>query len=214
MTLVLLLGVPLVAAIFFGPRLLEGLAKERRLRAWETQLLPAVVQLGEGLAAGRSFEEAVTVVGRTGRTMVAGEFARMSDELRQGAKVEAVLAVFRERAACEDADFLAAAVLLQHRSGGALAPLLQGIADTLRERSRLRDLVRSLTAQGRLSAQLLALLPVAIGVFMWVMVPTYVSKLWSVAEPGSPLNALPLLACMAAEVLGYLWIRHLTELEC
>jgi tight adherence protein B len=190
------------------------LREEKRLRAWETQLLPTVVQLGEGLAAGRSFEEAVTVVGRTGRTMVAGEFALMSEQLREGANLETALASFRKRAACEDVDFLTAAVLLQHRSGGTLAPLLHGISETLRERARLRDLVRTLTAQGRYSAQLLALLPVALGFFMWVMVPTYVSKLWSLADPGSPLNALPLLACMAAEVAGYLWIRHLTELEC
>ncbi|MBI3894109.1 MAG: type II secretion system F family protein [Candidatus Wallbacteria bacterium] len=184
-----------------------------RARLFESQLLPTVVQLSEALAAGRSFQDALAVVARTGRPPMARELARTVDDLEHGVPLESAMRAFRDRVDSEDVAFFVAGVMLQRQAGGSLAELLDGIAQTLRQRFALRDLVRSLSAQGRLSGLLLSLLPVGIGMYMYWLVPNHISKLWTFAEPGSFRNCLPLLLCFLSEAIGFLWIRKLATIE-
>lgn len=185
----------------------------RRRTQLEAQLLPAVVQLSEALTAGKSLQDAMAVAARTGRPPLSREFARVVDDLEHGVAFEEAMRGLRTRADNEEVAFFAAAVLLQRQAGGALAETLENIAATLRERFRLRDLVRSLTAQGRLSGLLLGGLPVFLLVYMLWIVPGHVSKLWTFAAPGSLVNGLPIAICVVAEIVGFLWIRKIVTID-
>src|SRR5438552_3005695 len=129
--------------------------EERRRHAIESQLLSIVVQLSEAVASGRSLQDAIAVTARGARPPLGPDLARLADDLQHGVALEHALREFRDRVGHEDVAFLVAAVTLQRQAGGSLAELLDGIALVLRERLRLRDLTRSLTAQGRLSGTIL-----------------------------------------------------------
>ncbi|MBI4869501.1 MAG: type II secretion system F family protein [Candidatus Wallbacteria bacterium] len=196
-----------------GPFVLLARQAQARVRLFELQLLPTVVQLSEAVAAGRSLQDALAVVAQTGRPPMSRELARVVDAVEHGVPFEAALRELRERVENEDIAFFVAAVLLQRQAGGSLAQVFDGIAQTLRQRFALRDLVRSLTAQGRLSGMLLSLLPVGLGLYMYWLVPGHISKLWTFAEPGSFTNCLPLLLCAAAQAIGFLWIHKLATID-
>ncbi|MBI4871995.1 MAG: type II secretion system F family protein [Candidatus Riflebacteria bacterium] len=212
-TLAFLLGAAVALAVV-GPPIVHSWMESRRRLAWETGLLAVVQQLAGAATAGRSLAEAFVAAQGAASGEVRDEVARLAGALGQGQDLEPALTAFRDRAVCEDVDFLVAAVLLQHRAGGSLGPLLEGIVETLSERARLRGLARSLTAQGRLSAKILLALPLFLGCFIWFTAPHYVSRLWTFAGPGSPLNLLPVGVCVLGLAGGYLWIRKLTEIDC
>ena len=87
------------------------------------------------------------------------------------------------------------AIRIQREVGGNLAELLLTVADTMTQRERLRRDVATLTAEGRVSAVVLGLLPPGLGVVMWVMNPEYISALFS---PGLGYTLLGLAAVLHA----------------
>lgn len=180
----------------------------------ETGLLPAVVQLAEALRSGLSIEPAMEAVGKSRRGRISEEFGRVVAEVNKGRDLEHVLPEMKTRLDHEDVDYLVAGILITRRAGGSLATILDGISDTLRERARLRGLIRSLTSQGRLTAYVLTAIPCLIGLMMFWKAPATTSKLWTWAGEGfNPLNALPLLYCVVSIIAGYLWIKKIMTID-
>ncbi len=184
-----------------------------RRRRFEEQLLPTIVQLSEAVGSGRSLTGALVTVASSARPPMSRELKRVVDDLSHDVPLETALRDMRDRVRSDDVAFFAAAVVLQRESGGSLAEVLDRIAETLRERFRLRDLVRSLTAQGRLTGTILGMLPVGIGIYMYWMVPDHIQRLWTFAGEGSLLNYLPLTLALVAELVGFLWIRKIVTID-
>jgi len=75
------------------------------------------------------------------------------------------------------------AVNIQREVGGNLAEVLDTISFTIRERVRIKGEIRTLTAQGRISAWIISLLPIALGLLLFSINPDYVSELWVKEDP-------------------------------
>ncbi len=134
-----------------------------------------------GLSAGLSLPQAVDTVVREGQEPMAGELRRALAEHRLGVGVEDALDGVAERMVSEDFRWVVMAIRVQREVGGNLGEILTTVADTLREREYLRRQVRTLSAEGRLSAWILGLLPVAMFCYLLVGNPSFVRPLYTQA---------------------------------
>lgn len=107
-----------------------------------------------------------------------------------------------------DVQFFVSAVLLQKRTGGNLAELLDKLANLIRERFKMRARIRAVSAQGLMSGRVLAAIPMAVGLIMFLMNPQY--ALFFVTDPsGHQLIA----AALGLQLIGYLIIRKIVRIE-
>ncbi|HEY6760806.1 MAG TPA: type II secretion system F family protein [Baekduia sp.] len=158
-----MLGVLLAAA---GPAAVGPVlhARQRRWRRALADGVPAVARaLADALAGGHSIRGALEDVGRSGAVPgPAGvELRTLAERLALGAPTDQALEELRDRAADPAWDTLVAAILLQRDAGGDLATLLRSVADSREHARRVEADARSLTAQARATARLVAGLPLA-----------------------------------------------------
>jgi tight adherence protein B len=113
-----------------------------------------------------------------------------------------------ERIPLTDLRYLIIAVLIQRESGGNLAEILGNISQIIRGRLKLVAQVRVLSAEGRMSAWILGLLPFGIGFVLLLVSPEYVSLLWT-----EPVGLKLLGAAAAMLVMGVLWMRKVIHIH-
>lgn len=179
-----LLHQPFVAgALCGGGAALLPLAWVRRRRAkrlakLEQQLPDALDLLGRALRAGHAFGAGLQMIGDEMAEPIAGEFRMVHDEVSFGVSLEQALANLSLRAPVTDLRYFVVAVLIQRESGGNLTEVLANLSGLIRQRLKLLRHVRVLSAEGRMSAWLLSLLPFAIGGLMNVFNPEFMAPLW------------------------------------
>ena len=113
-----------------------------------------------GLRAGHPVSSAMAMVRSDLPDPAASEFGRALDEMTYGLELREALGLMAARLDVPDLRFVVASINLQHETGGNLAELLQGLAELMRARVRVARKVRSTTAEARLSARFLAVMPV------------------------------------------------------
>lgn len=216
------LGVILLLVSFSKPWLaLIGLAagavapplflssKQRRRQAAFLAQLPDTLQLMAGsLAAGYSLAQSVDAIVREASEPIAGEFNKALIETRLGVPVEDALETVGARMGSQDFGWVVMAIRIQREVGGNLAELLTIVAGTLRERERLRRLVRTLSAEGRLSAVILSALPPLLLLYLLVIRPTYIKPMFH-AFAGLVMLGVGVVLM----VIGGLWLRKVVNVE-
>ncbi|MBU6194758.1 MAG: type II secretion system F family protein, partial [Burkholderiales bacterium] len=113
-----------------------------------------------------------------------------------------------QRIPVDEVRFFVMAVKLQRQTGGQLAEVLGNIAHLLRQRQQLVDRVRVLTAEGRLSAQVLSALPPVTAAALWLVRPEFIALLWT-----DPMGLQMLQASAVLMVLGCLWLWRMTRIH-
>ena len=113
-----------------------------------------------------------------------------------------------ERVGSGDFKWAVLAVNIQRELGGNLAEILDNVADTLRERAQMRRQVRVLTAEGRLSAWVLTLMPIAIAGYMFAVNPEYISLLFT-----TKMGLVMLIGAGLLLVAGVLWMRKIVDID-
>lgn len=200
-----LLGLVLGA---IGPWLYLGYAETRRTSAFLTQL-PDTLQLISGsLSAGYSVAQAIDTVVREGQQPITGEFNRALVETRLGVPLEDALDGVAARMQSKDFAWVVMAYRIQRDVGGNLAELLATLAETMRERDRLRRQVRALSAEGRLSAWILGLLPLVFAIYLGSVRPEYLRPLFT-----DPVGLLLLSSGVVLLIIGALWMRKAVKVE-
>jgi len=184
-------------------------SRQSRRRAAFYEQLPDTLQLVAGsLSAGYSMPQAVDAVVREGNQPMAGELYRALAETRLGVPLEDALDSVADRMRSRDFHWVVMAVRIQREVGGNLAEVLGTVAATLRERERLRREVRVLSAEGRLSAVVISLLPVIFIVIAVIARPQYLRPLYTTA-----LGGLMLITASVLFVIGVIWLRQVTKVE-
>jgi tight adherence protein B len=100
------------------------------------------------------------------------------------------------------------AVLVQREVGGNLSEILDNITTTIRDRFRIRRQLRTYTAQGRLSGMVVAAMPIAVGLIIFLMNPDYIRILFE-----HPMGKTLLTFGVTMQILGFLWIRKVVNIE-
>ena len=165
------------------------IAKARaRYRAGFTNGLPEALDVfARGLRAGRPIADSLSIVvenaaqdgAAKASDPIIREFTRCRNELRLGTSLATSLDRLSQRLPTPDVSFFAVATALQAETGGNLIETMENLAAQLRERRKLRRKARALSSEARASAAVLAALPLAVGLLLLVLNPTYLAPLWS-----------------------------------
>jgi tight adherence protein B len=199
----------LLAAItpFIGIVYLKNRAR-KRLIALETQL-PAVLQMLAGsLDSGSSLLLALELAGEEGDPPLATELNRVVAETRVGRPLLESLEAMAERIGSKDISWTVEAIRIQHQTGGKLADTLRILAEFMRARIEVRGEVRALSAEARISGQVLTGMPIAIGAFLFFFRRGYLDPLIS-----TPFGWVMLGAAATGMILGTLWMRRMIQVE-
>jgi Flp pilus assembly protein TadB len=180
-----------------------------RRRAAFGEQLPDVLQLIAGsLQSGFSLPQGVDAVVREGTQPSTGEFSRALAEARLGADLEDALNRVADRMNSTDLRWTVMAIRIQREVGGNLAEVLRTTVGTMRERAFLRRQVSSLSAEGRLSAYILIVLPVLVGGWFFYSDSSYMRPLYTTLA-----GLVMLVGSAALIVVGALWMRKLIKIE-
>jgi tight adherence protein B len=190
------------------PTILLRSALSKRADRLREQLPDVLTIMASSLRAGHSFLQSLDTVAKEITAPAAGEFQRVVAEIRLGRPAEDALESLAERVGSADFKWAVLAVNIQREVGGNLAEILDTVADTLRERAMLRRQIKVLTAEGRLSAWVLGLLPFAIALYMYAVNPKYIGVLFD-----SIYGIIMIIVAVVLLVLGILWMKKIVDID-
>ena len=209
-----MLGVPLLPgagllALAAGlPWLVLMRTRGARLRKLEEQLPEAADFLSRALRAGHSFANVMQMVGEEMPDPIASEFKFAYEEINYGVPMNEALHNLAQRVPLTDLRYLVIAVLIQRESGGNLAEVFGNISRLIRARLKLLAQVRVMSAEGRMSAWVLCLLPLGVMGLMTLSNPAYVRVLWT-----DPVGIKLMWYAFAVATAGVLWMRKLIRIR-
>lgn len=172
-----------VAAFLF----LLNRAGKRKAKMTE-QLPDAVDMIVRSLKAGHPIRAALGLVANDVADPLGTEIGIAVDEMTFGLELEEALENLRQRVNIPDLDYMVVAINIHSRSGGNLAEILSNLSSVIRDRYRLFKKVRALSAEGRLSAYVIASVPFVIGLILGLNVPNYYQD--AARHPSFPMIAL------------------------
>lgn len=183
-------------------------ATYRRTNAIEQQLPEALDLMGRAMLAGHAFPSALKMVGDEMPEPVAGEFHIVFDEINYGISVQDALNNLATRVPSTDIGYFVISVLIQRETGGNLAELLGNLSMLIRERLKLLGTVRVLSAEGRLSAQILTVLPFALALIVNILNPKFMSLLWT-----DPMGIKMVGIALVMVLLGIYWMWRVIKIR-
>jgi tight adherence protein B len=163
----------------FLSRSFFGWVAGRRRGKLLQQFPDALAMIVRSVGVGIPVVVAMRSVGNDASEPTRGEFARLIEQLSIGVTLEDALFAMAHRSNLAEYRFFAAALTLQAQTGGSLGATLEGLADVIRKRLALKARGHALASEARASATVLAILPLALGLMLWVMNPQYISVLFT-----------------------------------
>ena len=182
--------------------------KTSRLRRFEELFPESLEFVARSMRAGHAFSVSLEMIHREFQEPLSGEFRRTFEEHNLGLPLELALQKLAVRVPSLDVHFFVSAVLLQKRTGGNLAEILDKLAYIIRERFKLRGRIRAISAHGRMTGLALTLIPVGVGALMFVVNPDYV-RFFFLDEVGNYM----LGAAVALQLIGYGIIQKIVSIE-
>jgi tight adherence protein B len=194
----------LIAALIAGalPFLKLKSDRQKRLELFEEQLPEALDMMSRALRAGYPFNEAMHYIAQEMQDPIAKEFRITFEEINYGRDVRQAFNYMLMRVPSTNLIAATTAILIQRETGGNLAELLDKIADILRKRFRFQRRVKTITAENRMSAWVLSLLPFAVFLAIALRSPEYVKPLFD-TDMGNTILGIGLVL----QVIGSLWVR-------
>ena len=182
--------------------------RKARLRRFEELFPESLEFVARSMRAGHAFSVSLEMIHREFQEPLSGEFRRTFEEHNLGLPLEVALEKLAVRVPSLDVHFFVSAVLLQKRTGGNLAEILDKLAYIIRERFKLRGRIRAISAHGRMTGLALTLIPVGVGVIMFYVNPDYV-RFFFKDETGNYMLA----AAIALQLVGYAIIQKIVKIE-
>ncbi len=197
----------LAGLVFLPPTFLNHKAR-RRQAAFVSQLPDTLQLLSGSLRAGYSLMQGVEAVSQEVEDPMGRELRRVMVEARLGRPLETALDDAATRMASPDFEWAVMAIRIQREVGGNLAELLMIVSETMLQRERLRRDVKALTAEGRISAIVLALLAPILGVAMYIINPDYMRTLFD-----TTVGQLLILGGIVLALVGFFWMNKVIKIE-
>jgi len=182
--------------------------RRQRFDKFLADLPEALDLICRGLSAGHGFSEAMNMVAREMADPIAMEFRRAHEEHNLGLSSKLALENLAQRVPLLDLRLCVTAIQIQRETGGNLAEILEKVSNTVRERFRIMEELRTLTTQSRMSAWVLCLLPILIAVVMAFANPEYMSVLWR-----DPRGHKMIAVALGMQVIGMLIVRKIMRIR-
>ncbi|MDT8380429.1 MAG: type II secretion system F family protein [Desulfotignum sp.] len=199
-------GVGFIA--FFLPYLYLVHLKNRRAKKFQSQLHEALDLIARALRAGHSFTSALQVASDEFDDPLGTEFEETIDEINFGVSVPNALKNLLTRVDCKELRFFVMSVLIQRETGGNLSALIESLAHIVRERFRFEGNVRTLSAEGRLSAVILIMIPFLVGLFLFATSPGFIRPLID-----EPIGRILIGAAAVGIIFGSLVMKKMVAIE-
>lgn len=196
------------AAGFLLPQLVLRFLAAHRAKKFERVLPDVLTLVATSLRSGFGLPQALDAVARDAAEPAAKEFSRALAETRIGTDVPDALDHMAERMDSTSLRWAVMAIRIQREVGGNLADTLRTTAATLRERESLHRMVKSLSAEGRLSAYILIALPIGLFLYLFASNREYIQVLWT-----DPLGLIMLAFGVVLLVVGIFWMRKVVRIE-
>jgi tight adherence protein B len=196
-----------LASPFFARFGLRLLASQRR-KKFADQLDDTLQLLAGGLRAGHSLLRAIDAVSGESEAPTSEEFTRIINETRLGRDLGEALDDTAERTQSEDFSWVAQAMAIHREVGGNLADVLDQVGHTIRERNQIRRQVKALSAEGKISAIVLMVLPFGLGGILLVISPGYMNPFVE-----TPIGLVLMGVSAVLLVLGALWLRKVVSFK-
>lgn len=190
------------------PPMLVLRAKKKRLILFEKQLGDALLLIGNCLRSGLSFQQAMSIIAKEMPDPIAKEFYRTVKEIQLGNSLDAALSNMVTRVKSTDLMLTVSAVQIQRQVGGNLLEILDNISVTIKDRLKLKDDIRVMTATGRISSFVVASIPVGMGGLLMLINPTYIQTFFETS-----IGIGLLCTCIAMEIIGFLIIKKIVTIK-
>jgi tight adherence protein B len=210
--LLALVGVPgvlVVMVVPFGaaaPIFLLHMKGNKRQQLFDEQLPQLLLTMAASVRVGHSFRQAMQAVVHEGMEPAAKEFGRVLLETDLGRPVDDALAEMARRLGSKNFEYVIHAVSIQREAGGSLGELFDLVSETVRHRQQFSAKVKALTAMGRLSAYILAVLPFVAVALLTAINPDYTKPLFD----NSTGHFLIFLA-LTGIIVGFLILRKIVS---
>jgi tight adherence protein B len=203
-----LLAAPTAIIGWMYPVIKLRLERGKRLARFEEQLPEALDIISRALRAGHPFVETLKLVADEMDEPIAGEFGTAFTDINYGADVRQGFLGLLERIPSMSLMATVTAVLIQRESGGNMAEILDKIAAVVRSRFRFQRRVKTLSAEGRLSAWILSLVPFVLAGVLMISNPEYLPMLTK-----DPMGRQLIAVAFTAICLGIIWIRRIIRID-
>lgn len=214
MLLLLLFQRSIVAALAAGiigfviPPALVKRAQQKRQQLFSRQLGESLIVMRNCLKSGYSFLQTLESISADMQPPISQEFARVLREVHYGVKLDEALNHMVIRVQNKDLEMLVSAVVIANQVGGNLSDIMDNISATIKDRIKIRDDVRILSAQGRMSGLIIGLLPVAILLLFMLVNPAYIEGFVA-----STLGKIMLAIGAVMEFIGFYFINKIVDLK-
>ena len=193
---------------FLIPITLIRTKQKKRLSLFRDQLPDAIDMLVSAMRAGYSFQAAMKFIGEEVKEPLGPEFSRFYEEQRLGMEVRVALLAMQSRVDSLDLKMFVTAVLIQRETGGNLSEVLGNIGTLMRERAALKADIETLTAESKMSARILALLP--LGVFILI---NLINREFMAPMLASTTGILMFVAAGFSVMLGYWMMMRIADID-
>lgn len=204
-TIYALLGLLLGASL---PGLFVYRQKLKRAEMLSEEIGESLTGMSNSLRAGYSFQQAMDLIAKETQGPLGKEYRRTLREVNLGVTTDQALQNLVKRVNNEDMELMISTVLIQRSIGGNLAEIFDKIADTIRQRIRMKGEIQVLTAQGRISSWIIGAMPIVLLIAISVLSPDYVSMFFE-----TPLGWGLLAFAAVSEVIGFILIKKVTNIE-
>jgi tight adherence protein B len=180
----------------------------QRVQRLEHQFPEALDLMARAMRAGHSFPTGVKMVGDEMPAPLGHDFRVLFDEMNYGVPTNDALVHLAQRVPLADVSYFVVAVMIQRESGGNLAELLDKISSIVRARLKLLGEIRTLSAEGRLSAIILTALPFCVALVVNLVNPEFMAVLWT-----DPLGLRMVGVALFMMLAGILWMRKIIRIR-
>lgn len=204
----LVIALPVFFALALLPRFLYARMRRTRLRKFDEQLPDALMMLSGAMRAGAGLSTALGQLVQEAPAPLGQEFSLLLREQRLGLTMEQSLNGLSRRVPTQTATLVVSAMRIANDTGGGLAETLERTAHTIRSRLQMEAKIGALTAQGKLQAWVVGLLPVGLGLILSQMEPEAMRLLWT-----TTVGWLTLIVLVVLELMGVYVIRKIVAID-
>jgi len=194
--------------VYYSPRIIISYKKKERLKLFDEQLNEGIIILSSSLKAGYSFLQSLSIVVEETKEPLSKEFRKLLKEISLGIAEEDALKNLLFRVESEDLKLMVNVVLIQKDVGGNLSGILDNISEMIRDRQKIKNELKTLTAQGRLSGVVVMLIPVFLCAVFFVLNKSYMLLLFT-----TPVGLAMVVTGIVSELFGFLMIRKIVNIE-
>ncbi|MBI3681851.1 MAG: type II secretion system F family protein [Acidobacteria bacterium] len=203
-------GAALIAGAITGllPFLFVRRKRASRLHKFEELFPESLEFVARSMRAGHAFSVSLEMIHREFQEPLSSEFRRTFEEHNLGLPLDTSLLKLAKRVPLLDVHFFVSAVLLQKRTGGNLAEILDKLAYVIRERFKLRGRIRAVSAHGRMTGTALTLIPLGVATIMFYVNPEYANFFFT-----DELGHMMAGGAILLQLIGYGIIRKIVSIE-